>query len=76
MQIDFWHKVYCDWFVGINLAGENMFFQCPSDAFMAGVRSVFDCDVTEDRVYVDRYIDLRIVHTQTASRPSLLKSVL
>ena len=52
MQIDIWHKVYCDWIEGINVIGRNMFFQCQPDAFMAGIRSTTYNFIIEDRVYV------------------------
>ena len=51
LQIDIWRKDYCTWIEGINTLEEAMFFQCDSDAFMAGVRSVYDSGA-EDRVYV------------------------
>ena len=51
LQIDIWRKDYCTWIEGINTLEEAMFFQCDSDAFMAGVRSVYDIGA-EDRVYV------------------------
>ena len=57
MQIDFWHNVYCDWYEGINLIGENMSFQCPSDGFMAGIKSTYDFAI-EDRVYVNILVPL------------------
>lgn len=51
-QIDIWRKEYCYWYEGINELEEAMFFQCPADAFMAGVRSDGDTFDTaaDDRV--------------------------
>ena len=46
-QIDIWSKTLCEWFEGINTPAEPIYFMCPSDAFMAGVRSIHD--QTSDR---------------------------
>lgn len=46
-QIDIWSKTLCEWFEGINTPAEPIYFMCPSDAFMAGVRSTHD--QTSDR---------------------------
>ena len=44
VQIDPWHRVFCEWKEEINKAQDPIYFQCPADAFIAGVRSVFDHD--------------------------------
>ena len=40
-KVDVWHKEYCDWFTAVNSAEKAMFFRCPADAYMAGLRSVY-----------------------------------
>ena len=52
MQIDQWHRVYCEWTDEFNTLEESFLFQCPADAFIAGVRSVYDpnADSTFDRL--------------------------
>lgn len=47
-QIDIWHKDNCFWYENITAVEQPMFFQCPANAFMAGVRSLFDTD-SDDR---------------------------
>ena len=47
LQIDIWKEQFCEWNGTINDLGELMFFQCPPDAFMAGVRSVYDSNARD-----------------------------
>ena len=44
-------KVYCELFTAVNEAEETMLFQCPANAYIAGLKSVLDPAVSEaDRV--------------------------
>ena len=47
LQIDIWKEIDCEWFERINEPTEPIFFMCPADAFMAGLKSVY---LSSDRV--------------------------